>query len=172
MLRTIVLRTIVLRTHSSARPILSCAAFPPGKATRPRTRTWNLRLRRPTPCPLGQGGGTPHARPRSRELRQLKRLSFLVGIQFCFHFRFLDIANKPRDLGSNRGLPAVTKNVPWQRNSPHWGLNPGPSVYKTDSLPLSYRGYGIYPYSLHTPWQRTSLHCGLIEPRTGLTLCH
>ena len=26
------------------------------------------------------------------------------------------------------------------RNSPHWGLNPGPSVYKTDALPLSYRG--------------------------------
>ena len=25
-------------------------------------------------------------------------------------------------------------------NSPHWGLNPGPSVYKTDALPLSYRG--------------------------------
>ena len=24
--------------------------------------------------------------------------------------------------------------------SPHWGLNPGPSVYKTDALPLSYRG--------------------------------
>ncbi len=23
---------------------------------------------------------------------------------------------------------------------PHWGLNPGPSVYKTDALPLSYRG--------------------------------
>jgi hypothetical protein len=26
-------------------------------------------------------------------------------------------------------------------NSPHWGLNPGPSVYKTDALPLSYRGF-------------------------------
>ena len=25
--------------------------------------------------------------------------------------------------------------------SPHWGLNPGPSVYKTDALPLSYRGH-------------------------------
>ena len=23
----------------------------------------------------------------------------------------------------------------------HWGLSPGPSVYKTDALPLSYRGY-------------------------------
>ena len=26
------------------------------------------------------------------------------------------------------------------RNSLHWGLNPGPSVYKTDALPLSYGG--------------------------------
>ena len=25
----------------------------------------------------------------------------------------------------------------------HWGLNPGPSVYKTDALPLSYRGISI-----------------------------
>ena len=28
------------------------------------------------------------------------------------------------------------------RNSPHWGLKPGPSVYRTDALPLSYRGSG------------------------------
>ena len=27
-----------------------------------------------------------------------------------------------------------------KKKSPHWGLNPGPSVYKTDALPLSYRG--------------------------------
>ena len=27
-----------------------------------------------------------------------------------------------------------------QQTSLHWGLNPGPSVYKTDALPLSYRG--------------------------------
>ena len=26
------------------------------------------------------------------------------------------------------------------RKSLHWGLSPGPSVYKTDALPLSYRG--------------------------------
>ena len=30
------------------------------------------------------------------------------------------------------------------RKSPHWGLSPGPSVYKTDALPLSYRGHGIF----------------------------
>ena len=35
--------------------------------------------------------------------------------------------------------------------SPHWGLNPGPSVYKTDALPLSYRGsgFGAYAWYLH-----------------------
>ena len=27
-----------------------------------------------------------------------------------------------------------------QQNSPHWGLNPGPAVYRTDAPPLSYRG--------------------------------
>ena len=26
-------------------------------------------------------------------------------------------------------------------NSLHWGLNPGPSVYRTDALPLSYKGF-------------------------------
>ena len=30
-----------------------------------------------------------------------------------------------------------------QETSPHWGLNPGPSVYRTDALPLSYRGSGF-----------------------------
>ena len=25
----------------------------------------------------------------------------------------------------------------------HWGLNPGPSVYRTDALPLSYRGFDV-----------------------------
>jgi hypothetical protein len=43
------------------------------------------------------------------------------------------------------------------RNSPHWGLNPGPSVYKTDALPLSYRGVafrrrgGIEPLHVSMP---------------------
>ena len=42
-------------------------------------------------------------------------------------------------------------------NSPHWGLNPGPSVYKTDALPLSYRGVafrrrgGIEPLHVSMP---------------------
>ena len=30
--------------------------------------------------------------------------------------------------------------IGFRPKSPHWGLNPGPSVYKTDALPLSYRG--------------------------------
>ena len=31
-------------------------------------------------------------------------------------------------------------SLPTRHYSPHWGLNPGPSVYRTDALPLSYRG--------------------------------
>ena len=29
----------------------------------------------------------------------------------------------------------------------YWGLNPGPSVYKTDALPLSYRGFCARGYA-------------------------
>ena len=36
-------------------------------------------------------------------------------------------------------MMAVLCKVP-KSNSLHWGLSPGPSVYKTDTLPLSYRG--------------------------------
>ncbi len=33
----------------------------------------------------------------------------------------------------------------------HWGLSPGPSVYKTDTLPLSYRGLtGVIYIILYT----------------------
>ena len=35
--------------------------------------------------------------------------------------------------------------------SPHWGLNPGPSVYKTDALPLSYRGDVVLTHHLISP---------------------
>jgi hypothetical protein len=36
-------------------------------------------------------------------------------------------------------------------SSLHWGLSPGPSVYKTDALPLSYRGLtGVIYITLHT----------------------
>ena len=29
------------------------------------------------------------------------------------------------------------------KHSLHWGLSPGPSVYRTDALPLSYRGLSV-----------------------------
>ena len=37
-------------------------------------------------------------------------------------------------------LPCGSLRRDMPHTSPHWGLNPGPSVYKTDALPLSYRG--------------------------------
>ena len=43
--------------------------------------------------------------------------------------------------------------------SPHWGLNPGPSVYKTDALPLSYRGA-----SFHCRVVPCVRHCSLPFP--------
>ena len=40
---------------------------------------------------------------------------------------------------------ASAQHLAWKQcqdlhQSLHWGLNPGPSVYRTDALPLSYRG--------------------------------
>ena len=37
-------------------------------------------------------------------------------------------------------LPCGSLRRDMPHTSTHWGLNPGPSVYKTDALPLSYRG--------------------------------
>ena len=44
------------------------------------------------------------------------------------------------------GITAIVK-------SPHWGLNPGPSVYKTDALPLSYRGHATVEFGKHREHQ-------------------
>ena len=54
----------------------------------------------------------------------------------------LEAQGGERRSGRRCGPPATPRA---QGNSPHWGLNPGPSVYKTDALPLSYRG-------LHGAW--------------------
>ena len=42
------------------------------------------------------------------------------------------------------GCMGWSSENPHFRKSPHWGLNPGPSVYKTDALPLSYRGLCLH----------------------------
>ena len=47
------------------------------------------------------------------------------------------------------------------RMSPHWGLSPGPSVYKADALPRSYRG------SCSTPWARSLLAPALARSSAG-----
>ena len=40
-------------------------------------------------------------------------------------------------LFARRGVGVVTA---LRKSSHHWGLNPGPSAYKADALPLSYSG--------------------------------
>ena len=54
-------------------------------------------------------------------------------------------------------------------NSPHWGLNPGPSVYKTDALPLSYRGSDAKRYigrlqthSISTSFSSLPMHARIL----------
>ena len=49
---------------------------------------------------------------------------------------------QPFSLDHAIGQPQPKSTSPWAACmiSPHWGLNPGPSVYRTDALPLSYRG--------------------------------
>jgi hypothetical protein len=39
------------------------------------------------------------------------------------------------------GRTALAAGRDARRQSPRWGLNPGPSVYKTDAVPLSYGGF-------------------------------
>ena len=42
-------------------------------------------------------------------------------------------------------------NDKYKKKSPDWELNPGPSVYKTDALPLSYLGIqkkNLYDFTL------------------------
>jgi hypothetical protein len=55
-----------------------------------------------------------------------------VRLPACAHINVWvnDLQRRQANLGSRKS----------PRKSPHWGLNPGPSVYKTDALPLSYRG--------------------------------
>ena len=47
-------------------------------------------------------------------------------------------------------------SLPKRHYSPHWGLNPGPSVYRTDALPLSYRGC-CGRSNCQSSWQLTAL---------------
>ena len=80
-------------------------------------------------------------------------------VAFGWHgARSVAVSYKPSMLVTRVRLPACASSpAGWMRvwlwlfcfalggcgNSAHWGLNPGPSVYKTDALPLSYRGVGF-----------------------------
>ena len=59
-----------------------------------------------------------------------------------------DRQNRQTDRQTDRQTPTHTHThthtrkpevMVMQVKRPHWGLNPGPSVYRTDALPLSYR---------------------------------
>ena len=52
------------------------------------------------------------------------------------------------------------------KTSLHWGLSPGPSVYRTDALPLSYRGLCVAKADASKP-QRICA-CQQITPPVGL----
>ena len=75
----------------------------------------------------------------------------------------MSVINQVRNLNKNKQTPikntchmnmhliAPTKFVSNRQHralsgaalSTHWGLSPGPSVYRTDALPLSYKGHAI-----------------------------
>jgi hypothetical protein len=68
--------------------------------------------------------------------------SLLIGFYNVFFIKLLE-GSSQGDYEAFRGF--FTRLLPGFyagliRDSLHWGLNPGPSVYKTEALPLSYRG--------------------------------
>ena len=66
------------RNHAVACVLLAVITVPSTKMVNdpPRTRTWNLRLRRPTPYPLGQRADYQTSRLRSADIQPAGRASF------------------------------------------------------------------------------------------------
>ena len=93
----------------------------------PRTRTWNLRLRRPTPYPLGQRAYWLWS-IRRPQAKQSSTCLVMHGV------------------GKARRLKLRRSNAEHQtRISPHWGLNPGPASYKIDMPNKNQPPLGIEP---------------------------
>ena len=157
----------------------------------PRTRTWNLRLRRPTPYPLGQraswfwatqaflstSGGTAYpfssrkkepnkakkskAGPSTAEQSKAEQKTEQTRAKQSKTRQKPEqsraIQSRSKSNRANQSTAGQRLGCSPRRISPHWGLNPGPSVYKTDALPLSYRGSAYLAYMDQLLGQRLSL---------------
>ena len=85
------------------------------------------------------------SQPRRKRVRKCaqKAAQGLDSTAACFNSFQAVLAALPQFLQAAhledfwRSLPKATLEFV---KSPHWGLSPGPSVYKTGALPLSYRG--------------------------------
>ena len=77
------------------------------------------------------------------EDREIRTPNLLIWSQTRYRCAISPVQNRARRHTSDTNNKKRLNTAPlMQTNSPHWGLNPGPSVYKTDALPLSYRGAG------------------------------
>jgi hypothetical protein len=77
------------------------------------------------------------------EDREIRTPNLLIWSQTRYRCAISPVCNRTRRHTSDSNNKKRLSTTPlMQTNSPHWGLNPGPSVYKTDALPLSYRGAG------------------------------
>ena len=59
------------------------------------------------------------------------------------HYNISPIIKHPNISVTNQDRNPKHRALSGETSSPHWGLNPGPSVYRTDALPLSYKGHAI-----------------------------
>ena len=80
-------------------------------------------------------------------LRMRKALGSNPSVSICLPF--------PRHASGTKATAEGPRELQLLPISPHWGLNPGPSVDKTDILPLSYRGSDL------------QIGLALVEPSTA-----
>ena len=98
----------------------------------PRTRTWNLRLRGPTPYPLGQRAVCIPAKPRGCARRDSLPRRHVLGQM------------RPWGLGQNRSAPwecnlpcasSMPAGPPWRTEAPMWRRYVRPSAPAISMMP-------------------------------------
>ena len=82
------------------------------------------------PCAHSHWEHYGQLRKRTSDPVRCMRRSLFLRTEFC----------KSKLHSSTPSQRYSLKNMEASKISPNWGWNPGPSVYKTDALPLSYRG--------------------------------